>query len=140
RGRKGNRRGCALPLLVSASQCATGFVLNLCSKADDKASAQPRCQVNKRLDCLRFLVGASGFEPPTPRSRTECSTRLSHAPTEANQYSSSSRRPSVYRLDDVDVVRAGPGGSFVTVQTRSPLRYIFCCSTRLNGRAPRRPK
>jgi hypothetical protein len=27
------------------------------------------------------LVGASGFEPPTPRSRTECSTRLSHAPT-----------------------------------------------------------
>src|ERR1700741_3554198 len=29
----------------------------------------------------RELVGASGFEPPTPRSRTECSTRLSHAPT-----------------------------------------------------------
>src|SRR4029079_4301334 len=28
-----------------------------------------------------FLVGARGFEPPTPRSRTECSTRLSHAPT-----------------------------------------------------------
>src|SRR6187549_1633992 len=27
------------------------------------------------------MVGASGFEPPTPRSRTECSTRLSHAPT-----------------------------------------------------------
>ena len=30
-----------------------------------------------------LLVGASGFEPPTPRSRTECSTRLSHAPTQA---------------------------------------------------------
>src|SRR5207247_5815065 len=30
---------------------------------------------------LEKLVGASGFEPPTPRSRTECSTRLSHAPT-----------------------------------------------------------
>jgi hypothetical protein len=29
------------------------------------------------------MVGASGFEPPTPRSRTECSTRLSHAPTQA---------------------------------------------------------
>ena len=27
------------------------------------------------------VVGARGFEPPTPRSRTECSTRLSHAPT-----------------------------------------------------------
>src|SRR5215813_682227 len=33
------------------------------------------------LNFLRFLVGARGFEPPTPRSRTECSTRLSHAPT-----------------------------------------------------------
>src|SRR4051812_8167196 len=30
---------------------------------------------------LKMLVGARGFEPPTPRSRTECSTRLSHAPT-----------------------------------------------------------
>jgi hypothetical protein len=32
---------------------------------------------------FRKMVGASGFEPPTPRSRTECSTRLSHAPTQA---------------------------------------------------------
>src|SRR3954467_5168686 len=32
------------------------------------------------------MVGASGFEPPTPRSRTECSTRLSHAPTGAKAY------------------------------------------------------
>src|SRR5882757_9746166 len=26
-------------------------------------------------------IGARGFEPPTPWSRTRCSTRLSHAPT-----------------------------------------------------------
>ena len=32
--------------------------------------------------CLTYkkLVGARGFEPPTPSSRTRCSTRLSHAP------------------------------------------------------------
>ena len=29
---------------------------------------------------LKILVGARGFEPPTPWSRTRCSTRLSHAP------------------------------------------------------------
>ena len=29
---------------------------------------------------LKILVGARGFEPPTSRSRTERSTRLSHAP------------------------------------------------------------
>ena len=33
---------------------------------------------------VKSLVGARGFEPPTPRSRTECSTRLSHAPTPEN--------------------------------------------------------
>lgn len=28
------------------------------------------------------VVGARGFEPPTPASRTQYSTRLSYAPTE----------------------------------------------------------
>src|SRR5262245_45067454 len=28
-----------------------------------------------------LVVAARAFEPPTPRSRTECATRLSHAPT-----------------------------------------------------------
>src|SRR5208283_1212414 len=28
------------------------------------------------------LVGERGFEPPTPWSRTRCSTRLSHSPTD----------------------------------------------------------
>lgn len=27
------------------------------------------------------MVGVRGFEPPTPASRTQCSTRLSHTPT-----------------------------------------------------------
>jgi hypothetical protein len=34
-------------------------------------------QVNR----LKRLVGERGFEPPTPWSRTRCSTRLSHSPT-----------------------------------------------------------
>src|SRR5512137_2562414 len=29
------------------------------------------------------MVGETGFEPATPWSRTKCSTRLSHSPTEA---------------------------------------------------------
>src|SRR5690348_15594525 len=37
-------------------------------------------------DCklLKVLVGERGFEPPTPWSRTRCSTRLSHSPTEVS--------------------------------------------------------
>jgi hypothetical protein len=31
--------------------------------------------------CSVIVIGASGFEPPASRSRTERSTRLSHAPT-----------------------------------------------------------
>ena len=30
---------------------------------------------------IDFMVGTRGFEPPTPASRTRCSTRLSHVPT-----------------------------------------------------------
>src|SRR5262245_48974266 len=41
---------------------------------------------HRACNYLILLVGARGFEPPTPRSRTECSTRLSHAPTEANNH------------------------------------------------------
>jgi hypothetical protein len=49
-----------------------------------KQKAQQRWAVS----CL-MLVGARGFEPPTPRSRTECSTRLSHAPTTRGSYRTS---------------------------------------------------
>jgi hypothetical protein len=43
---------------------------------------------------LKRMVGARGFEPPTPWSRTRCSTRLSHAPTESAQ--AQWRAPSEY--------------------------------------------
>ena len=35
---------------------------------------------NKKCKLLKLLVGKRGFEPPTPASRTLCSTRLSHFP------------------------------------------------------------
>ena len=39
--------------------------------------------LHPRIHCklLKILVGERGFEPPTPWSRTRCSTRLSHSPT-----------------------------------------------------------
>jgi hypothetical protein len=47
--------------------------------------AHPPCTnpQTKNMRGLRVLVGERGFEPPTPWSRTRCSTRLSHSPTEA---------------------------------------------------------
>ena len=39
------------------------------------------------------MVGARGFEPPTPWSRTRCSTRLSHAPS-LNQRQAAGERNS----------------------------------------------
>src|SRR5262249_46576124 len=36
--------------------------------------------------CVRKLVGVAGFEPATPSSRTRCSTRLSHTPTDKPAY------------------------------------------------------
>lgn len=37
--------------------------------------------MGKSSSDLRKMVGVRGFEPPTPASRTQCSTRLSHTPT-----------------------------------------------------------
>ena len=46
------------------------------------ARIAPRMYASElRCKCLVKLVGERGFEPPTPWSRTRCSTRLSHSPT-----------------------------------------------------------
>ena len=39
-----------------------------------------------QFKCLKKLVGERGFEPPTPWSRTRCSTRLSHSPTKVSPF------------------------------------------------------
>jgi hypothetical protein len=52
-----------------------GFLSNLVPEArsfDVKTEA--------KLLIIIILVGERGFEPPTPWSRTRCSTRLSHSP------------------------------------------------------------
>jgi hypothetical protein len=37
-------------------------------------------KIEAKLLTIKVLVGERGFEPPTPWSRTRCSTRLSHSP------------------------------------------------------------
>ena len=46
-----------------------------------------------------ILVGARGFEPPTPRSRTVCATRLRYAPMKNITIS---RRQKVIGIVDCD--------------------------------------
>jgi hypothetical protein len=50
--------------------------------AGTKPSVPRVCAVFPRK--YRRFVGARGFEPPTPRSRTECATRLRYAPWSAS--------------------------------------------------------
>ena len=45
----------------------------------DMAAAKTRCRIVDFSE--EKMVGVRGFEPPTPASRTQCSTRLSHTPT-----------------------------------------------------------
>jgi hypothetical protein len=51
-----------------------------------------------QFKCLKRLVGERGFEPPTPWSRTRCSTRLSHSPTRAGR-NNESIHPHALLLD-----------------------------------------
>src|SRR5262245_5082536 len=60
-------------------------------QADGRAPsgrAGRRCAESADLPRTRsdVLVGASGFEPPTTRSRTECATRLRYAPRDRELY------------------------------------------------------
>ena len=75
------------------------------------------------------LVGARGFEPPTPRSRTECSTRLSHAPTKrlfyptaqvGRQSARQQQRPiQTPAVSTASVIRAVAGPPFATASLGS---------------------
>src|SRR5207245_225341 len=52
------------------------------------------------------MVGARGFEPPTPWSRTRCSTRLSHAPTGGTR-TETSRPERSHQISIAGVSRLG---------------------------------
>src|SRR5271157_2141787 len=49
---------------------------------------------------MSFMVGTTGFEPATPASRMQCSTRLSHVPTPLN-YSVSAGLSSAWSDGDL---------------------------------------
>jgi len=48
------------------------------SEADERGNHNPRKSNN-------LMVGTGRFELPTPRTPSECSTRLSHVPTQGNR-------------------------------------------------------
>ena len=64
-------------LIVVNSRKSKNFVHKLATQRKTAVNAGDRKLL---MDC-KLLVGARGFEPPTSRSRTVRSTRLSHAPT-----------------------------------------------------------
>src|SRR5262249_33062044 len=53
------------------------------------------------------MVGVAGFEPATPASRTQCSTGLSHTPTENAAYSLGFRRPQAAVSRKLITVKVG---------------------------------
>jgi hypothetical protein len=46
-----------------------------------EAAANKREEAKKRKNNGKVMVGTGRFELPTPRTPSECSTRLSHVPT-----------------------------------------------------------
>src|SRR5215207_3852789 len=58
---------------------------------------------------LKLKVGARGFEPPTSRSRTERSTRLSHAPSKIAE----AFYVAYVRVSNAQVARAVPQSSLL---------------------------
>src|SRR5208337_2954923 len=68
-----------------------------------------RLLLDNFLSSLLDMVGERGFEPPTPWSRTRCSTRLSHSPTGAaggNREGQSTRAFTFDRHHDYNIVES----------------------------------
>ena len=62
---------------------ATGPAFGI-RKTDPQADSRSRQQAD--FSGFSRLVGARGFEPPTPCSRSRCATRLRYAPTVGGDY------------------------------------------------------
>jgi hypothetical protein len=58
------------------------------------------------------MVGERGFEPPTPWSRTRCSTRLSHSPTNSSIFYYS-LRCAAFAFDLLEIGLLGLTGIFL---------------------------
>ena len=72
---------------------------------------------------LKILVGERGFEPPTPWSRTRCSTRLSHSPTRKLRQT---RRTT--RRNSTDYSRATGSGRATVALLKSLESGFYLCS------------
>ena len=57
-----------------------------------EAAAKPSTELKKQRNKGDTLVGTGRFELPTPRTPSECSTRLSHVPTRKNSTDAQSYR------------------------------------------------
>ena len=57
------------------------------------------------------MVGAAGFEPATPSSRTRCATRLRYAPMKAPRYSAATVEPQGGSRRDYAI--AAGAGNFI---------------------------
>ena len=75
----------AIPELVSPAPLATALATE---SNEDEAEKNESPALPPA-----YIVGARGFEPPTPRSRTECATRLRYAPrTSSRSFASAKAR------------------------------------------------
>src|SRR5262245_51879134 len=64
---------CAVPVVANC----VWFTYDGIRVGDDNADGR----VKRLRDHKKLVVGVTGFEPTTPASRTQCSTRLSYTPT-----------------------------------------------------------
>ena len=81
KGLRSSRRAGREPApLLRGAGIAGAQKLNLRGSSNPSSDAQRRTHVHL-LTLIRNLVGARGFEPPTPCTPCRCATRLRYAPT-----------------------------------------------------------
>ena len=84
---------------------AVGQVRFVDQRGKQGSGAHGRAIHRLTISAGKKMVGVRGFEPPTPASRTQCSTRLSHTPTDPGD---APRRPRKRAYSDAAHRRQAP--------------------------------
>ena len=84
---------------------------------------------------IKNMVGARGFEPPTPCSRSRCATRLRYAPTGRwSEWRDSNSRPSGPKPDALPGCATLRYRDAATILTATPIRKSLISSAAQNAK------
>jgi hypothetical protein len=130
------------PQWASSRAGLCGFCQTCLPGAANTRATHPLWARSRSGFCGRRMVGVAGFEPATPASRTQCSTRLSHTPTMRSGLIAKRTRPRKRRISLFAqcllgrIITSAQEHGHADIARAKGLRYVHRLSRRAAPSAP----